>query len=562
MITLRRLFFDIQYPYENPQDIQRARLILPLNFIMILFWVLTLLLFVLPPLSAGEAVNPGAAGFVLILPPALIPMYYLVRTGRVNTAAWIIILLITMTSIIAPLNTLTEWQSVLIAIPIVMAGTMLSGTGFLVITLICIAAVLTGAISDQRLQTSVEFIPAQASATAGLTVLIGIITLVTILRILGRSQSDNLARLIGAQRRARTSLSRLSEKEIDQDQDALISRTLNILRDDMKMSIAQVFLADSSGKITQRLYTSIDTNHELVYEFLEDVTPIAIAEAADTLTTVRVGPMSSEVQRRHLSAGARFGVAVPLVHNGQIVGVLDVQSENDENLDITDISTLELMGQFLSRNLLQAQIITETQRNLNEQQSIILRQRSRLRELERRESQTVSEAWNTYLMQRGVELLGFDIQASDEAPTLSFDVSPDMLETMRDGEMIIEDQGDHQIVNAPIEMRGQIIGVISFRIPASQPFNNRQRDLLRNVIQRLSLALENKRLFEQTQSQAQREVQANNVGSRLLQTTDIDTLMKLAAESFNEALGAIQTQILLNPDVTSAGSNRTTEEAR
>ena len=86
-------------------------------------------------------------------------------------------------------------------------------------------------------------------------------------------------------------------------------------------------------------------------------------------------------------------------------------------------------------------------------------------------------------------------------------------------------------------------------MPSNRPITRRQIEIMRNVIQRLALALDNKRLFEQSQSQAQRESKANEIASLLLSSTDMDTVLRLAATNFNDALGAIQTHIELFSEV-------------
>jgi GAF domain-containing protein len=70
--------------------------------------------------------------------------------------------------------------------------------------------------------------------------------------------------------------------------------------------------------------------------------------------------------------------------------------------------------------------------------------------------------------------------------------------------------------------------------------------LARVIAQRLALALDNIRLYEQAQSIADRERIANQVAARLQAKTDIDALVDAAAQSFQQALGATRTTIRLN----------------
>jgi GAF domain-containing protein len=74
-------------------------------------------------------------------------------------------------------------------------------------------------------------------------------------------------------------------------------------------------------------------------------------------------------------------------------------------------------------------------------------------------------------------------------------------------------------------------------------------DVAQQIAQRLAIALENKRLFEQSRSQAFRERKAGEIAGLLIGATDVESVLSLAADSFNEALGAVSTRIHLQPDV-------------
>jgi GAF domain-containing protein len=68
------------------------------------------------------------------------------------------------------------------------------------------------------------------------------------------------------------------------------------------------------------------------------------------------------------------------------------------------------------------------------------------------------------------------------------------------------------------------------------------------VAERLALALENTRLFEQSQSQALRERKASEVATALIGATDVRVVLNMAAEQFKDALGAVNTRIYIQPE--------------
>jgi GAF domain-containing protein len=203
--------------------------------------------------------------------------------------------------------------------------------------------------------------------------------------------------------------------------------------------------------------------------------------------------------------------------------------------------------------VIQSRLINELRGNLAEQNRLVLRQRERMLEYEQAEERATISTWTAYLQQRNLEYLGFDMSDAADEPTLGTSLPPELRSALRTGEITVEVVDNYQLVSVPILLRGRTIGAMSFKVPeGAQTIGIRQTELIRSVVQRLGLALENKRLFEQSRAQAQRESKANQVGNLLLSSTDIETVLNLAAQNFNEALGAVQTKIHLQPETRRA----------
>ena len=180
---------------------------------------------------------------------------------------------------------------------------------------------------------------------------------------------------------------------------------------------------------------------------------------------------------------------------------------------------------------------------------MVPRQREKMLEYEQAEERATVSTWTAYLQQRGFDYLGFDMNSDGDVPILATSIADELRPAMETGEITVTLEDNYQVVSVPIMLRGRTIGAMSFKVAeGSQSIGSRQTELIHSVVQRLGLALENKRLFEQSRSQAQRESKANEVGSLLLSSTDIETVLTLAAQNFNEALGAVQTQIHLQPE--------------
>jgi GAF domain-containing protein len=124
-----------------------------------------------------------------------------------------------------------------------------------------------------------------------------------------------------------------------------------------------------------------------------------------------------------------------------------------------------------------------------------------------------------------------------------------------DLQLILED--DVQIVSVPILLHNEVFGAMSFRVSLARALTERQLDTVRAIARRLALALENRRLFEQSQAQVIRERKANEMANALLSATEVQSVLRLAVENFNEALGAINTEIAVQ---TTPDSRQRSEE--
>ena len=250
----------------------------------------------------------------------------------------------------------------------------------------------------------------------------------------------------------------------------------------------------------------------------------------------------------HLLPASTMGVVIPAQSLNQVVALFDIQTESLEPIQSETITLLSLFLGQIASNLIYYRTVLTQRDNINEQQLIINQQRQQLLNIQHRQTEGIVTDWQFYLQQRGLEAIGYDINEKRQISALHTEKIPDDLhQVFEKGEILIQQEDQEQVVIIPIRFRETILGAMSFSIPLQIPITERKLEFIRSVTERLALALDNKRLFEQTQTQAERESTANEIGSILLSSTDIQTVLQTAAERFNEALGAVSTQIYLQP---------------
>ena len=101
----------------------------------------------------------------------------------------------------------------------------------------------------------------------------------------------------------------------------------------------------------------------------------------------------------------------------------------------------------------------------------------------------------------------------------------------------------------PIVLRGQTIGVLGIEDPAArQRWSDEEVALVEEVGQQLALALENARLFEETQRRAERERLITNITARIRSSTDMLGVLETTATELGKALGTSRVLVRLAPE--------------
>jgi GAF domain-containing protein len=248
---------------------------------------------------------------------------------------------------------------------------------------------------------------------------------------------------------------------------------------------------------------------------------------------------------------------VPLISRDRVIGVLDIQNDQPITFYRTTLTILNLIGIEVGNALFFIQNAQVLQRKLQEQEEVSASLRLQLLKRERRSLQGVSTVWDRYLQRRGQDSFGFDVHRDVDLPMPANDMPDFMRPALQLGELYVTNEDNEQVISLPIKIGDQTLGAMSFAVPQDQPLNQRQIDLAQSVADRLALALDNTRLLEQTQAQALRERKANEAGNLLISANNVNTLLELAAETFNNALGAIFTRIYVQPETLTESNGAT-----
>ncbi|MEO1288525.1 MAG: GAF domain-containing protein [Chloroflexota bacterium] len=547
MLTNFLTLFRPIRPYDNPLTEQRAQGLL-IYLVSAFFIAIIASIFVglqgLERVSIGGSFLTPSDLVAYSSPLFVIVFWWTVRQGYYRVGA-VGVVALSLVYIYSLWNSeLPNGTTITYTIPIIMAGLLL---GWRVMGIISLLVV--GAIAGPTLVNNDA-----PSQFLGITLALSVVG--TLIVTFGTSVQLIATRFIREATNVHVVMQTVVGATDTNDEAQVILQTLNIIRDQLGYTFARVYMVDN-GEIVRRMQSGLNLREITVDTDIRLGQRNALYDAINQKKIIKITSSSDESVRQHLLSSTRFALAVPVFDSWQnVIAVLDIQSDNLDNVTTTALQTIELVSQQIGQALGRIQQMNRLRRDLLEQGELLERQREQLLQYERAEQRITTDTWRDYLTQQGVDYLGYDLNIQDTSPVEAITMTPEIESAIQTGEIHITQDEDMQIVSVPISLRGQSLGAMTFRVPiGTQVIGARQQELIRNVVQRLSLALENKRLFEQSQSQATREATANQVGNVLLSSTDINAVLKLAADNFNEALGAVQTQIRLRPDAQFVGEH-------
>ncbi|RPJ02496.1 MAG: GAF domain-containing protein [Chloroflexi bacterium] len=259
-----------------------------------------------------------------------------------------------------------------------------------------------------------------------------------------------------------------------------------------------------------------------------------------------------QIHKPHaLLADMRTEFAIPLMVNDRVIGVLDTYSTRPGAFSAGDITLLRAVAVQLTMALDSLQLYDEAQRSLRENQALFQQTQSNLREIERLNYQLTGRAWSEYLrLQSDSTAMMLDLDSGQITPDAEW--TPTLHEAAAHRQVITIIQDGERRVALPITVRNEVIGAMEFELDADSTLPEGVLELCEAVGQRLGLAMETRRLFDETQRAVQREGLINDINSDLQAATGVDVILQRAAQHLSDALNARQVSIRLGTPADNA----------
>jgi len=267
--------------------------------------------------------------------------------------------------------------------------------------------------------------------------------------------------------------------------------------------------------------------------------------AAERKSIIVADTQSSDIHKANsLLPETRSELAIPLLVEGRVIGVLDMQADKANTFTENNLTVFEAMATQLA-------IAIDSARQWALGQEAQRKSEEAIRQLTR-------QSWVERLASHR-ENLGFTYDLSAVTPLADFGHSAlGVFQTEWPVEAISDfglehDNGESKIENrkskvenrlaVPVVVQNESIGQLAVEVPPERTISPDEQNLLAAVAQQLGQKAENLRLFEQTQQRAAREQIARQITDKVRASRDIESALKIAAEELSKTLAVSRVMI-------------------
>jgi GAF domain-containing protein/HAMP domain-containing protein len=224
----------------------------------------------------------------------------------------------------------------------------------------------------------------------------------------------------------------------------------------------------------------------------------------------------------------RSEVALPLMVENHVIGALDVQSTEANAFNQEDVNILATLADQVAVAIQNSRQYDETQQALAEADAL--------------SRQFVQTGWRQFT--RSQNLIG--VHHSGARATLLYANNAQANDDDRmklELERVRNQKGAY--ISLPVKLRGEVIGSVDVRSPSNQSWDQDDLDVVTAIIERAAIAMENARLLAESQKRAAKERTIGEISARISAQSDIDELLKIAAQELNRNLPGAEIAIQL-----------------
>lgn len=548
----------VRYPYERPLDRQRAASV---SLVSLIFGVLgiygvVMLAVFFPGVMPRQLLIPNVVFSVLY-----IGVYFLAQGGRLQLASTFFVL---MTMLVAATQALVggfltpSLLALSLAVSVISAAFLMGPGWAFFIGAIGVATLGGQAYSEYQGFLTTLMDEELTEATRSLLVLtvenvflLGMVSLIGWLLTRSLFSWANDAQRRAAQLEATVVIGEVAARAPNLS--SLLEEVVERVRDAYDLYHAQVFLLDQEGRMA-RLEASTGRAGEALLA-RGHALPIGSQSVVGQATglaepTVVNDTTWSRIHRpNELLPDTRSELALPLLVGDQVIGAIDVQSTRPNIFQPDDVRSLQVLAAQLAAAIDKARLVDELQIRADENQRLFAEAQRNLRQIEDLNRHLTREGWSDYLRAtRAGSTLGYTLQGDNVRADTDW-TAPMKQAYQGESSVVVRQDQSAQIAALPVRVRGEVIGVLEVERDGERPWTESELTLVETLVDRLALAIENARLYEQATQAVEREQMVNRIAQDVQEATSVDEVLQAALAELGEALGASRGLVQISPKI-------------
>lgn len=223
-------------------------------------------------------------------------------------------------------------------------------------------------------------------------------------------------------------------------------------------------------------------------------------------------------------------MALPLFQsNGEIIGVLDIQSTTPKAFYQEDVEILTTLADQVSVAIVNARQYEATQKLLIEA-DMSYRQELKI-------------GWDKF--SRSQKLAGIrrrGMKSSFLADPLELPGAKEVIQTGSAFQEKVENTGTSQLT-LPVTLRGEAVGILKSKANIDRKWSADELDIINAILERSALAIENARLLDESRRIAERELAISDISAKIGKGTEIETILKTAVRELGAQISGAQVTV-------------------
>ncbi len=561
---MNRLFdsiFNIQ-SFATVAERNRVRLLIGTTLLLFTFY--TIFLFLIPvvtidPQTTGQTIGSqfGQDNFITLSISTFYPLFILtlvlIRAKRYDIARWSppILWLFSVMVLAFSVGFRDPDGGAQTIVLVLLAAIFARTIGILIFTPLALVVLFTGFLRYRQIAVNANTYSATFDDMIALSfVLVGIsVMLYFFLRNLLSQEKEAVSTVIEDRQRLAELTTQISTSVLRRsDLDATLTSAVEEIRVNFPLAYhVQIFLIDETRRSARLAASTGDVGRILMERGhslpVGSTSVIGRVTSQGDIVVARSGSTETVHKRNEFLPETVVEAAFPLRSGDIVIGALDLQSKLTDAFTESELPIFQALADNVAIAIDNARLLEAAEVRVRENQQLTEQMRLSLREIERLNAQMTAQSWSDYVAQVVQPNMTLDLATENVNKRAEWTAT--LNEAAATNQIVQRALGDALVLAIPIAVRTQVIGAFEFEFENEEPLDAEDMQMLMTISERLGLALESSRLFDESRRTAQRETVVNEIGSRLVASNSISGVLNEAARSIQESLGAHRVAIRL-----------------